>query len=245
MSNIIKASDVFITIKKDGKETRLFPESVDWNEMDKFMLEQARIPGKTIFKSTRLGPPSPLERAYFGKQPNLIIWDDPHKDVTDEMREDVYLMFQDMVQKGHLPDTQWTTQTEGEAKPFDIKAFHEAAETLKKIGTSIPPIIKVLEDINMVERNTFQFRFPKSKGKRIKKKWRKNRANWKTVCKPLPEVLVFNRNIVAHPDIARKIRKALEDDSCPMPAQNDPPEDKYYAVPNGWYPFVPPIEPTS
>lgn len=40
--------------------------------------------------------------------------------------------------------------------------------------------IEIIVDVNLGIRRE-QFRFPRSKGKRIKKKWRRNRRNWRSV----------------------------------------------------------------
>jgi len=67
--------------------------------------------------------------------------------------------------------------------------------------------IKIVENYNLVERQ--QFRFPRSKGKRISKKFSKDCKNYKT--KPDPNVyhLPNQNTIVCHPITAYRIRRSL------------------------------------
>lgn len=50
-----------------------------------------------------------------------------------------------------------------------------------------------------------QVRFPRSKKARMRKKWRKNRANWLLVDLP-PQYFVVGSTCVAHPDSIRILR---------------------------------------
>ena len=55
---------------------------------------------------------------------------------------------------------------------------------------------------------TKQFRFPKSKRRRIRKKWQKDSKNFRTV--PRTDFLILNNAIICHPLMARKLRKTLQ-----------------------------------
>jgi len=52
-----------------------------------------------------------------------------------------------------------------------------------------------------------QFRFPKSKCKRIRKKWRKNPDNFKEI----PAVYQVGKSFVAHPVLYTQIRDAINE----------------------------------
>ena len=55
-----------------------------------------------------------------------------------------------------------------------------------------------------------QFRFPRSKAKRIRKKWAKDGRNFKRV----PTSYLMNNNIlIAHPEIVNAIRKKIDQEA--------------------------------
>ena len=62
--------------------------------------------------------------------------------------------------------------------------------------------MRVIQDPSLMQ----QFRFPKSKKKRIRKKFRKNPKNFK----PSNEVFIARNMIVVHPQTLKKIAKASE-----------------------------------
>lgn len=68
--------------------------------------------------------------------------------------------------------------------------------------------IKVQTNPLLVE--SFQCRFPRSKSKRIVKKWRKDARNWKTV--PSKKVLHFaqTNTIICHPSLLPALEKAVQ-----------------------------------
>jgi len=67
--------------------------------------------------------------------------------------------------------------------------------------------VKVFTDSGLSIRE--QFRFPRSKRKRIKKKWRKQRGNWRN--NPDPNVYCVGRDVmVMHPAVAHKIEDKLD-----------------------------------
>lgn len=53
----------------------------------------------------------------------------------------------------------------------------------------------------------YQYRFPKSKRRRIRKKWKKDLKNWKT--KVDPQCYFLNNQIICHPEVAEKLRYAM------------------------------------
>ncbi len=65
---------------------------------------------------------------------------------------------------------------------------------------------KITESPTLVIR--YQYRFPKSKRRRIRKKWRKNLDNWRT--KVDPQYYFQNNQIICHPEMADKLRKGYE-----------------------------------
>lgn len=55
---------------------------------------------------------------------------------------------------------------------------------------------------------TIQFRFPKSKKKRIRKKWSKNESNYRLA--PSSNLYITNNTIYMHPETRKKIHKLME-----------------------------------
>lgn len=55
---------------------------------------------------------------------------------------------------------------------------------------------------------TAQFRFPKSKRRRIRKKWRKNPENFRTL--PDTNFYQYGENIICHSKMARRLRTTLQ-----------------------------------
>jgi hypothetical protein len=77
---------------------------------------------------------------------------------------------------------------------------------LLNLADQFPPAPVIRPSKIMVE----QFRFPKSKKRRIRRKWAKRTENWRPMTKAL-----FNKNtneIYMHPDMAAKMVKVT--DSC-------------------------------
>ncbi len=70
--------------------------------------------------------------------------------------------------------------------------------------------MRVVESVNVGERK--QFRFPRSRRRRIQKKWRRDPRNWRT--RANGEYLFVKQPrggqmIVCHPEDARRLRKRL------------------------------------
>lgn len=62
--------------------------------------------------------------------------------------------------------------------------------------------MKILESAAMVE----QFRFPKSKGRRIRKKWSRNKINWR----PMQHFLRYGDDyVICHPTLAARLRRTM------------------------------------
>jgi len=65
---------------------------------------------------------------------------------------------------------------------------------------------QIIESQSMTE--TYQFRFPRSKKKRIKKKWQKRPNNFKT--RPRKDFLLYGNHMICHPVAARELRYQME-----------------------------------
>lgn len=59
--------------------------------------------------------------------------------------------------------------------------------------------MRIVESLNMVE----QFRFPKSRKKRIRKKWSKRLENWR----PMRTAYVYENTVICHPKLAAALRE--------------------------------------
>lgn len=62
---------------------------------------------------------------------------------------------------------------------------------------------QIIESQSMTE--TYQFRFPRSKKKRIKKKWQKRPINFKT--RPRKDFLLYGDYVICNPIMAAKLRR--------------------------------------
>lgn len=68
--------------------------------------------------------------------------------------------------------------------------------------------VPIVESVLMVEQVRKQIRFPRSKRKRVMKKWSRYERNWITEIKPCA-AFVSGVGIVVHPDIARALREKI------------------------------------
>lgn len=75
-------------------------------------------------------------------------------------------------------------------------------------GTNLDPLygFEFISDNTMADR--VQFKFPKSKGKRIRKKWRRRACNFKYV--PKPDIYQIGRRFIAHPTIIAQLKDKLQ-----------------------------------
>lgn len=70
--------------------------------------------------------------------------------------------------------------------------------------------LQLFEDPNMPDGCELrQVRFPRSKKRRIRKKWSKRDRNWKRVPVGEPPIYHIGNNIVAHPRVMRLVVDAL------------------------------------
>ena len=65
---------------------------------------------------------------------------------------------------------------------------------------------QIIESQSMTE--TYQFRFPRSKKKRIKKKWQKRPNNFKT--RPRKDFLLYGNYVICNPIMAAKLRRQIQ-----------------------------------
>lgn len=65
--------------------------------------------------------------------------------------------------------------------------------------------LNIIESTAMVE--SYQYRFPRSKKKRIRKKWSKRPTNFKS--RPRKDFLDYGNKIICHPVMARRLRNEL------------------------------------
>lgn len=72
--------------------------------------------------------------------------------------------------------------------------------------------VQIITSPRLVESR--QFRFPRSKKKRIRKKWMRRSANFKNF--PSRTILQIGGQWVMHPEILRQIKCKLNDDSVPQ-----------------------------
>lgn len=68
--------------------------------------------------------------------------------------------------------------------------------------------MRVIESPHVPRFKSVQYRFPKSKSPRIKKKYRKDTSNFRQVPIP-PQAIVFGNIIVLTPEMAQQLRKEL------------------------------------
>lgn len=69
--------------------------------------------------------------------------------------------------------------------------------------------MNIIKSPHLVKR--VQFRFPKSKRRRIRKKWAKQSKNFKTI--PLDEIYRMGNSFVMHPRMAERLRAKIQEDN--------------------------------
>jgi len=89
------------------------------------------------------------------------------------------------------------------SEPLTIDKIMEARRRIESFGSVSSPDLRFISSAAMIE----QFRFPRSKGKRIKTKWRKNPKNFR----PSRQVIIDKiRGIAyAHPVVVAEIRRQI------------------------------------
>jgi hypothetical protein len=65
--------------------------------------------------------------------------------------------------------------------------------------------LRIVTSVLMADRE--QFRFPRSKRKRIRKKWAKKAENWK--CVPWEKAYQIGDTLHMHPQMAEQLRRAV------------------------------------
>ncbi|MCP4571443.1 MAG: hypothetical protein GY838_03755 [bacterium] len=122
--------------------------------------------------------------------------------------------------------TTWGAPTIDELKDMMFRVRHEASLMLPRIpsgiysdydpmpclpATSLHAAVHIVENVSMVDRR--QVRFPRSKKKRIRRKWAKQLRNWQSV----PQDVIYklrepgrSEKWVMHPAIAKQLREAVE-----------------------------------
>ncbi len=79
---------------------------------------------------------------------------------------------------------------------------------------------KIIESSTLVIK--YQYRFPKSKRRRIRKKWKKDLKNWRT--KADPQYYFLNNQIICHPVMTEKLRyQMLTTNNSYARVSNEPP----------------------
>ena len=87
-----------------------------------------------------------------------------------------------------------------------------ATETEFKLNQGMPRMIgSILGGIKIIASTLCmtrqQYRFPRSKKKRMQKKWRKDQSNWR---EQPAMYMIGNGDVVAHPEIVRKIQHQID-----------------------------------
>ena len=68
--------------------------------------------------------------------------------------------------------------------------------------------LKVIESVHLPRFKLVQFRFPKTKRRRIQKKWTKKDSNFKQV--KSPTMLRYGNTIIIHPEDLQILKSQLE-----------------------------------
>ncbi len=122
--------------------------------------------------------------------------------------------------------TTWDTPTMDQLKDVMFRVRHDASLVLPRVpcgvfsdyapmpslrATSFHGAAHIVENVNMVDRR--QVRFPRSKKKRIRRKWAKQLRNWRSV----PQDVIYKvhgkglyETWVMHPAIAKQLREAAD-----------------------------------
>ena len=71
---------------------------------------------------------------------------------------------------------------------------------------SRPMPVNITESVHCADIVEAQVRFPRSQKRRIQKKWRKNKENWKVTVTPWTYVLQTEHGLIGHPATVRAIK---------------------------------------
>lgn len=69
--------------------------------------------------------------------------------------------------------------------------------------------LRVFAVPEMVDRRTYQYRFPRSKKWRIRKKWTKDGLNFRTDVTPMDHFLVSADAAYAHPSLIEQLKRQI------------------------------------
>lgn len=87
--------------------------------------------------------------------------------------------------------------------PLTADVMRHAAQLIE---SAMPmPNMRIIESDKLIDR--YQFRFPRCKSKRIRRKWAKIAGNFKE--RPSSKVFMTSQGMVCHTDMARAMREAL------------------------------------
>ena len=107
------------------------------------------------------------------------------------------------VPAGHLA---WKDICTTSSSTTQNTSFDKLRETLGNLlERKAPASFKLVSSTLMSERK--QFRFPKSKKKRIRKKWSKRESNYRY--EPMKQYYIINDTIYAHPSVIKKIKEGI------------------------------------
>ncbi len=100
-----------------------------------------------------------------------------------------------------------STCTNTFSEPLTLQTILDAMDRLQKIKCSCPPRLKIIESIYLTDTVTEQIKFPRSKKKRIRKKFRKLwMRGWE---EPKKEAFIANGVMYCHPVIAKSLKEAI------------------------------------
>ena len=69
--------------------------------------------------------------------------------------------------------------------------------------------MKVVTNWTMADRTARQVRFPRSKKKRIRKKWSKERRNWSVIITPWTRALKLGDTLFMHPEMLARLEAEI------------------------------------
>ncbi len=134
------------------------------------------------------------------------------------------------------------------AEPLTSAKMQEVYDFMMERVRDFPPIpilslpLKFFPDINLTISETKQIKFPKSKRKRIVKKWAKNKKNFRTLM--VPSRIVYRRkngDLYAHPEMIKEIEWGLKNDPAYFINIRDIPEYDISELPKFELPPFKPI----
>lgn len=105
-------------------------------------------------------------------------------------------------------DAEGRQDTRPELTLDKIMAAKRLMDDLGAASEASVSALRIIENELLADR--VQVRFPRSKKRRIQKKWRNREANYRMI--PKRDVYRFGDALICHPDIAREIRKGLTTD---------------------------------